>query len=190
MKAPEGESPLDREWWLYEQSLRMMEAQVDRQWAQTQFFILLSASAIGGAITLLQLNAGRAVAFLVMWIFSGAAIFAYAGMKEIANSKRYYRALVAKKTMLEARLGLTSSMPGFEGKQLGPYMLGALATMKKQDEILADVDAYASPKIRWGSSAGWAWTTLAAMAAFDVMAVAWVANALTGCPLAVPCDAL
>jgi hypothetical protein len=112
-----------------------------------------------------------------------------AAVQVTREAKRYYRRLVAKKTMLETRLGLADAIPGFERFDVATYSSGAIATQAKVAGILADPDAYVKPTIRRGSLAGWAQWTLVGFSGFHVLLALVIGNALGGCwvPL-LPCD--
>lgn len=101
----------------------------------------------------------------------------------IHEGKRYYRTLVAKKTLLEERLGLTQTIPGFETVDLAVYSAGALATRSKVEAILEDPDGYTRPRLRGGSLADWARWVMVGFAAFDLFGAAVLANRLAQCRL-------
>ena len=164
-----------------------LRLQVDRTWQLTQFFILLNGSVAAGALALLQF-ASRSAAFLLLCIAAGGFGLSLAALQVTREAKRYYRRLVAKKTMLEKRLGLADPIPGFEQFDAATYSSGAVATQKKVATILADPDAYVEPRIRRGSLTGWAQWTLLGFSGFHVLLALVIGNALGGCwvPL-LPC---
>lgn len=174
MVAPTALSD-DRLWFLYEKSLEMMHQAVERQWSTTQFFIFLNASVVGGAIALLQAGDSPFARLLSLLAFLGGLGLSVAGIFAMRESKKYYRTIVAKKTLIEERLGLTAPLTGREGQDLAILALGPLAGRKKVAEILADVDAYPRRPIRFGSATSWGWLTLAGLGAFDLFGAAGVA---------------
>lgn len=171
----------EAEWRVYDAARSAVTEQIDRQWSQIQFFILLNASVVAGGIALLQFLTSRTVAFLVILVFAGGFGLSMAAMQVMRENKRYYRTCVAKKTLCEARLGLTAAFPGYESYQVATRSWGALATTTKVSDILRDPDAYTRPHLRKGSVSGWVEWTLLGFVVFDLMVVMAVANAMTAC---------
>lgn len=133
-----------------------VERQVERQWQQTQFFILLNASVLAGAFALLQLPTSVPLTLLTILVLAGGVGLAAAGLGVMRENKRYYRVLVAKKTLVEEALGLTKALPGREMVDLAVPAVGARAVQSKLTAILADPDGYAKGDIRSDSATGWA----------------------------------
>lgn len=186
--APPAAPPAEREWQLYEAAREAVSEQIARQWSHVQFFVLLNASVVGGGIALLQLLTSQTVASLVILVFAGGFGLSLAAMRVMRENKRYYRILVAKKTLIEHRLGLTEPFPGYERFQVASRAWGALATQDKVRDILADPDGYSEPRLRRGSVSGWIGWTLLGFALFDILVAMAIANAMSGCAAPfVPC---
>lgn len=184
---------LEREeaWRLYELGVRLVEAQIDRQWSMTQAFVLLNASVIGGAIALLEFSSSRLMALLVVFAFLAGIGLSFAALSVLRQNKRYYRTLVAKKTLLEERLGFTGPVPGHESMGVATWSMGAVATRNKVRRILRDPDAYRNGAIRRGSLTDWAGWTFVGFALFDAIGIVLIGNTLWGCGLTgLPCTPL
>jgi hypothetical protein len=121
---------------------------------------------------------------------AGGAGLSVAGIFVVRKGKLYYRTLVAKKTLLEERLGLLRSFPGYESSQVGVYSLGALATRRKVESILANPDAYADSRVKPWSLTEWAIWTLVGFAVFDIVATVAIGNSLAACAWPLPCTPL
>lgn len=160
----------DERWRLYEHALALVDRHIDRQWSLTQFFILLNASVIGGAIALLQMGKEPVARGLVVLAFLGGCGLSVAGIRAMSQAKKYYRTMMVKKTLLERELGLLKPFFGAEATQAGIRSLGGVATRKKVDEMLRDVDGYVRPRVRRGSITDWSRWTLAGFLVFDLAA--------------------
>ncbi|MEA3200599.1 MAG: hypothetical protein QOE90_2027 [Thermoplasmata archaeon] len=175
-------------WRLYEPSVGLVEAQVDRQGSTNQFFVLLNASVLAAAVTLLQVADSAIVDGLLIAVLVGGAGLAGVGLRVLKANKGYYRALVAKKTMIEASLGLAGPIPGFESVALGAFSLGPVATQKKVARILADPDKYANDDIRRWSATDWARWVLLGLLVLDLAGAALVTHHLVACVApGIPC---
>lgn len=179
----------DRLWELHGRMLEELRLQVDRQWDLTKFFILLNGSAVAGAIALFEAGPSGAASLLMGLVFLGGVALGLAALAVMRQSKRYYRTLVAKKTLLEARLGLARPLPCYEDDPVANLAVGALATRAKIAEVMTDPARYASARIRVGSATGWAGGVLLGFVLLDAFGAAMAFHLAAGCPLAwVPCS--
>lgn len=108
-------------------------------------------------------------------------------LRVVRENKRYYRICVAKKTLFEAQLGLTTPFPGYESFQVASRSWGALATQEKVKEILENPDGYAGRQLRGGSVSGAVEWTLLGFVLFNLVVALSIANALAACPIGIPC---
>lgn len=172
----------------YDRLLAELRHQIDRQWDHVKFFILLNASGVAGALTLLQAGDGILPRALALLVFAGGIGLAVAGTRVLSKNKVYYRTLVAKKVLMEHSLGLTRPFPRHEESRVATLAVGALATRDKIEEIVRDPDAYVSPRLKRGSLSDWAWWTLTGFALIDLAGLLLLANALASCLVAALCS--
>lgn len=164
MTAPQ-ELPIEREWWLYELTLREVGAQVDRGWKHAQFFIVLNAGIVAAVLAFLGTAAPRSFASVVLM---GGVLLCLAGVLVLRENKRYYRVLAIKRAALERALGLDRNIRG-TAHPLAIYALSPTADPEKLERMVSDPERYVKPKLRRGSVSDWARWSLIVIATFDVV---------------------
>lgn len=161
----------EREWRFYELLAEETRQQVDRGWSHIQFFVLLNATILGGAITLAATDAHAAVIAMVLL---GGALIALAGVAVLHQDKKYYRTLSARRTACEEGLGLARPIaPAPNGAVIGS--LSPTMDVEKKGRVLRDPASYIASGLRLGSVTGWGRSVLLLFAAFDVAGAVGVA---------------
>ena len=179
---------LERDLHIYDRLLEAVDQQVERSRSDLQFFLVLNASIVAGGLATLQFVDKPQVALLALIAFAGGFGLVIAALHVSRNNKKYYRVLVAKRVLMERKLGLTDDLPGYETSNVAIMAVSAVATKTKIREILADPDEYTEPHIRAGSNSDWGQWTLRGFGVFHLLAALILSNAAAGCVLpAVPC---